>query len=305
MTTNNSSPLRVAVTGAGASGLMAAISAASAARERGVKVDVTVFEAGRFPGKKLLATGNGRCNLSNAAVGKENYYCDDALFESVYGRFNNDDAVSFFESIGVLTFTDDEGRIYPKSQRCDSVLNALIYECEKLGVNTVCDTKIISIEKRSGGFLLNGEFFAKCVVLAGGGLSAPGKGDVNALNEQLFGAGVKISPLRPSLTAAVVSGFPKSLKGVRAQGKVKLVHSKNTLAEETGEIQYTDYGLSGIAVMQLSAHIAASEKNDGFSLEVDSVPDMNFSEIKEHFDKIKKRSPEMPVMLFLSGIVPE
>lgn len=295
----------LAVIGAGASGLSAAIWAARTAKEQNKRIRIILFEAFASAGKKLLATGNGRCNLSNADVSDNNYFGDKAFFNEVFKQFNNFDTVSFFDSIGVLTVTDDAGRIYPKSLRSESVLSALLFECERLKIEIITDTKITSVKKDELGFILNGEYAAKSVIMAGGGLSSPSKGAYGSLTELLKNEGIDFSKLAPSLTAVIVKDFHKGLKGVRAGGRVKLFINEKSIASEIGEVQYTDYGLSGIAVMQLSAYIARLNKNDSAYLQIDSVPDMSFFELKEHFDKTKKFSPEMPVRLFLSGLIPD
>jgi len=283
---------------------MAAISAARTASERNKRIGIIVFEAEKAPGKKLLVTGNGRCNLTNTIITSEKYFGDRVLFNKICSGFDNLDAVKFFESIGVLTVSDGEGRVYPRSFRADSVVNALIYECLRLGIEIVTETGITSVVKTDKGYLLNGKYIVKSVIIAAGGLASPSKGAYGTVAEMLKTMGVEFTKLSPSLTSVSVKGFPGSLKGVRAKGRARLVYCKKLIAEEQGEIQYTDYGLSGIAIMQLSAYIARLNDLSDTVIQIDSVPDMSFNELKDYSEKTKKRSPEMPVELFLSGLIP-
>ena len=296
---------RIAVIGGGASGLMAAVTAAREAERQNKKICVQIFEAADRAGKKLLVTGNGRCNLTNLNISPAGYYGAVKLFGSVYPLFTAKDTLAFFIGLGVHTFADEEGRVYPRSQKAASVLNPLLYECGHLSVEIFTDTKIESIRKTERGFLLNGRYTADGVILsAGGRIGASGK-NTDGLFPALKACGVSVSPLRPALTAFTVRDFTKSLKGVRAAGRLTLLENGREVAAEEGEIQYTEYGISGIPAMQLSSHAARSAAPDNLTLATDSAPDIPAQTLQTELEKLRAQRPDMPLLLYLTGFVPK
>lgn len=299
--------MELGIIGAGASGLMAAFSAARFAKARGRQVNITVFDGNDRPGKKLLATGNGRCNLSNENLSAENYHGSPALFQSVYSCFDRESTLGLFDETGIPVYTDGAGRIYPKSRKAQTVVDILYFQCLNAGVGFRFETTISSIKKENGGYLLNGLFFADKLIIAAGGFASPAHGTDGNMIKLLKTMGIESEPVFPALSALTVKGFYKSLKGIRAQGRIKILCDKNVSAEDEGEIQYTDYGLSGIPSMAVSgkaARLLAGNKRKLIA-QVDSLPDMGFSEIKERFMKARSRYPSESAALFLSGFMPK
>ena len=292
----------LAVIGGGASGLAASVSAARQAENLNKKVRIVLFEANPRVGKKLLVTGNGRCNLSNRSISPGNYTGSRALFQKVYAGFGGEETLRFFESLGVLTVSDADGRIYPKSMKASSVLDALMFECERLGVETRVGTRITSLKTDRDGVLLNGSVRARAAVAACGGLAGGGETSVY----DIFASnGIIITPPEPGLTAFTVKDFPKSLKGVRAQGKMTLYTDARAVGNETGEIQYTDYGLSGYPAMQLSLRMPVKKAPGAAVIRVDSLSDVSYEELDSAFAKRRAFAPDMPAILFLSGMLPK
>ena len=292
----------LAVIGGGASGMVASISAARQASALGKKLQIVIFESNRRVGKKLLVTGNGRCNLSNLHISPQNYSGSRELFRNVYGKFDRCAALGFFESLGVLTVSDADGRIYPMSMKASSVLDALMYECSRLGIETLAETPVTSLRAVSGGVVLNGSVTARAAVAACGGLAGGG----DARSYALFSdAGVRVTPLAPGLTAFTVRSHPKSLKGVRAEGKMTLYVDNKEISNETGEIQYTEYGLSGYPSMQLSSRMPACRPNADTAIVIDSLCEISFRELRNRYEKHRAYAPDMPAVLFLSGMLPK
>ena len=159
------------VIGGCAAGLVAAINA----KRLHPELNVAVVEKNLRIGKKILATGNGRCNLTNVNALSHNYK-NKEFASFAMNQYPPEKVISFFESLGLLTYSDDEGRVYPRSNTASSVLDALRFEIEKLGVDVICDTAVESIVKRNGEFFVNDAFVAPKILLATGGKASPSQG---------------------------------------------------------------------------------------------------------------------------------
>ena len=296
----------IAVIGGGASGLFAAAAAAGEAGKTGVAVNVTVYEGNPRVGKKLLVTGNGRCNLTNERMEASYYRGGTQLWEAVYDRFDRAATLAFFENAGLLTRADFAGRVYPMSNQASSVLDALRNVCAERGVKEVTSCKITSLQRRGEGYLLNGECYADRVIVACGGKAAPVHGSDGSGYGLLKGFGVTVTPLFPALTPLNIKDFTKALKGIRAAGAVTLKSAGRTLAEAAGEIQYTDYGLSGIPAMQVSRYAAQRLAEGGEVLAlVDSAPEIPAEELNARLLTIRKNHPAMTAETLLAGFLPK
>lgn len=295
----------IAVIGAGASGLCAAIEAAKTA---GNKAQVVMFESLSRCGKKILATGNGRCNLSNTDTDVAHYYGDTPLVESVFAAYSPESALAFFRSLGLFLRSDAAGRIYPLSNQASAVLDALRFEAEQLQVNIRTQEPVSSIEKQADGYLLNGSFAADRVILACGGKAAPMHGSDGSGYELARQLCVAVTRVYPALTPLVVDGFPKALKGIRAEGALTVKSRGKVLAQAAGEIQYTDYGLSGIPAMQVSGVVAAFlGENPSVPCQVflDRAPGISEQELTEYIHRRKKDRPQLLCEDLLTGIMPK
>lgn len=293
--------MKIAVIGGGASGLVCAITVAEKAKLNKLPVEITVFEAKDRPGKKILATGNGRCNLMNENTG--DFYFDLNGFSSyALKRFDVTGNLDFFASLGLYTRSDDEGRIYPLSNQATSVLDALRFACERLDVNILTEHPIDTIKVHKDGFLLNSEHLFDKVVLACGG-----KAGVKNFNgyELLRQVGHTVTELKPSLTKLEVDDKKtvRQLKGVRQKGEFILLQGGTEIAREKGELLFTDYGLSGIAVMQLSAFVGRCKGK--IRVVADFVNEMSSFELFDAIKRYVKSNPELRNENLLSGFVPK
>ena len=261
--------IRVGIIGGGAAGMMAAITAA----RKGSKV--TLFEANDRIGKKILMTGNGKCNLTNMNITNENYYGGNIdKISSYIETFDQNDAITFFNGLGLMV-KNKNGYVYPVCEQASAVLDVLRFELYSLNVSIVNNFKVSIIERNKNMKYLvsDGEkkYSFDKIIICCGGMAAPKTGsDGNgyALAKKL---GHTITKTYPALCGLKCSeGFMKTISGVRACGKVSLYADKQLLAEESGEIQFTDYGISGIPVFQLS-RIANSVLSTGkkLSCEID------------------------------------
>lgn len=246
----DSSP--IAIVGAGASGLIAAIAAA------GARPRVMLLEKEARVGRKLLATGNGRCNLLNTHVKSDAYHgSGSAAALSLLSKMPPDWLLSYFSSLGLLCREESGGRCYPFSGQAASVLDVLRLSLDRLHVDVRVDAAVSEIRREKDGFALlfasGGVVCARRVVFAAGGAAAPSFGADGSAFGMVTTLGHTLVPLRPSLSPIKVpSEKIRGLKGIRAHGMVSLLVDGKTVQTETGEILFTEYGLSGIAVMQLA-----------------------------------------------------
>ncbi len=283
----------IIIIGGGASGLAAAIEAKRSNKTK----RIAVLEQLQRVGKKILATGNGRCNLGN--LNAQNHpYKNREFAEKILSSYNTESLVEFFKSAGLYVRSDNEGRLYPHSNTAASVLDALRFECENLGIKLICDCKVNSIKKEKI-FVINGEFTSEKVIVACGGKAAPSQGSDGSGYALLKAFGHKITPLAPGLVQLVTdTAKTKALKGVRAAASLSL----STAGSARGEILFTDYGISGIAAMDLSRFILPGSAAE---IAIDFVPDFNFEQLKKAAVNISRHSPALPPENLLSGLVPK
>ena len=305
MTANPDNLPSLAVIGGGPSGVTAALSASAAAKAQGRDIRITIFESSDRILKKLLVTGNGRCNLSNQDLCAEHYFGATDLFDEIYPEFDLQKTLFFFEKLGLLTVTDASGRIYPQSLRAASVADALLYALQQAGIRIETNQKIDSVKREKKGYLLNGLFYADALIFAAGGSADAAGKHTGSVYGLLKDCGVRITPLQPSLTAFTVKDFTKSLKGIRSNGKLTLFADNKRIAQTHGEIQYTEYGLSGIPAMQLSAYAARSARNAQLLIVADSLPEMDDDAFFAHLGKMQKQNPDMPFCCFMTGLMPK
>lgn len=298
----------LSVIGGGASGLASAIEAARQCKKSAVDITVTVYEKLPKAGKKILATGNGRCNIMNTSVAEENYHGDTKFINKVFENYPVESNAEFFRSIGIYLAEESDGRLYPMSFQASSVLDALRFEAEHLGVNIICDTKIESAEKTADGFLLNGNIHTDALIVAGGGKSAPVQGSDGSCYDILASLGVKIKTPFPSLTGIMLKKKNKALKGVRSQGEIYVVENGKVIASSEGELQYTDYGISGIPAMEVSRAVSehfAYKKKGKTTVVINSLPSFEPEEIFDYIITRKKHNPDLLCEDMLSGIMPK
>lgn len=237
----------ILIIGAGASGLACAASAA----RNGVK-RICLLERLSRPGKKLLVTGNGRCNLSHEYITSDSYH---GTFDPTLLLNEIPDIRPFFERLGLFTVTDDAGRIYPLSNTAASVLDALRFAAEKAGAEILTDAPCEKIIPAQNGFIAesaNHTINAKAVVLAGGGCASPVHGSDGSCLSLAKSFGHEITPLRPAL-CPLQAESTKPLDGLRCKCTATLTQNGKILRTEQGEVQFTKTALSGICIFNLSA----------------------------------------------------
>ena len=241
----------ILVLGGGASGLAAAITAKVTAPE----ADVRVAEALDRCGKKLLATGNGRCNIMNALAAPESYLCDRTFVSPALDLYRQC-WPAFWDALGVPLAVEGEGRMYPLVNQASAVLDALRLRLSDLGIEETTGFRAARIEKRGDGFTVSGpagEISCKKLIVATGGKAGKGLGENDSFVSLLKPFGHSFTRLYPALTCLKTEKrLLNGLKGVRLRGEISLWQGNEQLKSEVGEILFQDDGLSGIAAMQLS-----------------------------------------------------
>lgn len=297
--------MKIAVIGGGASGLACAVSLMTLSKEKGLTTEVDVFEKNERVGKKLLSTGNGRCNLTNLFIDPNCYPYTYGFAQYALRLFPPESNLDFFSSLGLYCTADSEGRVYPLSNQASSVLDALRFSCEEAGVRFVCGCECKSVKKSRGGFLINGERFYDKLVFACGGKSG-------VKNYESFGLlsslGHGITKTVPSLVKLVSPDKDlRQLKGIRAAAQVSLYNGKTLLRKEQGELQFGDNTVSGIAVMQLSAFAARHfmKSNTPLRLNVDFVSAMSFEECFRSLENTARLHPTYLAENLLTGFMPK
>ena len=243
------------IIGGGAAGLTAAVLLGRNAARANASFSILLLERQARVGKKLLATGNGTCNITNENATPDRYHGDRHVAGAVIRRFSPRDTVAFFNSIGVTCVKRADGKYYPRAEQAAAVLDQLRIEAQLLGVQEQCDTNVTTVKRDKNGFCVmtaNGKYVAKTVLVATGGAAAPSLGGSVDGYTLLTAFGHTRTPLFPSIVQLKTDiTFVKAMKGLRIDGAVTL-KAGNRERRETGEILFTEYGLSGPAVMQVS-----------------------------------------------------
>lgn len=270
----------ILILGGGAAGLAAALAAAQTAPA----ARVTVLERNPKVGKKLLATGNGRCNLDNAAIAPEKYFTSDpAVLRPLLAAVDAAAPLEWFRQLGLYTRTDEAGRVYPYSNQAADVLALLELQLQRHKVQLRTGCMVSTLRQSKGGYTVqftNAEggtetVRADAVICAMGGAAGPQFGTDGFGTRFAADCGGQLRPLYPCLTALQCVKPNKSLAGIRAKATARLLDGDRVLAEETGEVQFTDYGLSGICIMQLSGLLAPGRSPKCPAVELDLFPELS------------------------------
>ena len=300
---------KVAVVGGGAAGMMAAVQAAYAGAR------VTVYERNDRVGKKILSTGNGKCNFSNEDMRAACYYGSGAGYvDGFYKQFGVAETKAFFRELG-MRIKDRNGYLYPASEQAATVLDVLRYEMERLGIEICAGCRVTGIDGPGNPgcrLTLETETAAykkrtyDAVILACGGRAAPKTGSDGTGLAMAKRLGHRIVPTVPALTALRCrETFWKQVAGVRCEARLMLYIDGNAVSSVQGELQFTDYGISGIPVFQFSRITAyALQVGRTVTVKIDLMPDPGAADTQEAFwaqrwERQKRQSMEQ----FVTGTV--
>ena len=251
---------QVIIIGGGASGLVSAIYSA----KKGYKV--TILEKNNHPGKKILITGNGKCNYWNKIITTDNYNTSSKdKLEKIINNKNKQEIIDLFNKIGIIPKIRDN-YYYPYSNQATSIQTALIKECEVLGVNIVTNCEVTDIKKENSMFTIyttNGIYTSKKIIISTGSLAYPKTGSTGDGYQfaKNFGHNI-ITPLPALVQLKAKESYLKEWQGIRSDVSVTLLENNKKIKTEIGEIQLTDYGVSGICIFNLSSIISRGLYNN-------------------------------------------
>lgn len=304
MVINSPVKYQTVIIGGGAAGLIAAISAARS------KHKVLVIEKNESPGQKILVTGNGRCNLTNINSAPDKYFGENTkCLHNIFNRFSYNDTIKFFEELGVQMKTEEDGRVFPVTDRASTILNSLVREITRLKIRinlTEQVTGLIPIESGWKVITNKNTYWSKFTILATGGKSYPqlgSTGDGFDIAKQL---GHRIIEPSPALVPLELKGnWFNELQGVKANVRITLKSQRKTIVEQTGEILFTHFGISGPLVLDLSRLIIDYLPKPDSIVSVNFLPEYNSNELYKFLKSVWMDQPRKTFTNSLDGLLPK
>ena len=290
----------IAVIGGGASGLIAAITARKAGKK------VTILERKERILKKVLVTGNGRCNLTNARASISNYFGKNILLiENILNNFTPQNVMDFFYELGVICNKEERGKVYPLSGQASSVVDALRFEAEKLGIKIETEFYVRKIEKDGFKFKIFSEdkrkIEANRVILSTGGQSYPELGSNGSGFQLAKDFGHSITKLSPAIVQLKTEKYQvKGLQGIKTDTSVTAYGDNKKICTYNGELLFTDYGISGNVVFNIS-FVMSLYKNVEF--EIDFMKKFDYNELYELLRKRKKIMAHLTMENYFNGMI--
>jgi len=288
----------IGIIGGGASGMAAAIAAS-----RGQNVQVIVFERQARVGRKLLATGNGRCNLTNLNMLPQYYHGDSPDFAvDALNRYPAGKVLSWFRELGLITVAESGGRVYPYSDQANSVVDVLRFALKRPNIQIMTGFEVTKIRKSDAGFLVEGPQTVFCdkLIVACGGLAGTKLGGSMSGYKLLRSLGHRCTRLRPALVQ-IKSDWSGcvSLKGVRANCHAQILCDGVLHSQSVGELQFTEKGLSGPVIFEISRDVCQSRGD--WSCRLDFLPDIDEKTLWEALER--RRSWDLTAEELLTGIL--
>ena len=287
----------IGIIGGGASGMAAALTASEYAH-------VILFERQARVGRKLQATGNGRCNLTNLHANSGGYHGSQPEFAApALEAFSVSDTLDWFRSLGLFTVAEPSGRVYPYSDQANSVVDVLRFALERSDVELRSGFEVTRLRRNENGFILegNGErITCDRVIVACGGLAGTKLGGSMAGYQLLRSMGHKMTKLRPTLVQLKSAwGGTASLKGVRANCRAQILYNDTLHAQSAGEIQFTEYGVSGPVIFEVSRD--ACQERGEWVCRLDFLPDIEEQTLYQEL--LRRREMALNVEDLLTGIL--
>ena len=289
----------IGIIGGGASGMAAALAAAE-----NENVSIILMERQARVGRKLQATGNGRCNLTNLHAAERGYHGDNASFSDyAIQSFDPETTLEWFRSLGLFTVAEGSGRVYPYSDQANSVVDMLRFALEKPNITVKTGFEVERVKKTGRGFRVDAaQESVECdrLIIACGGLAGTKLGGSMSGYKLLRSLGHHCTKLRPALVQLKTSwGGVTGLKGVRANCHAAIYHKDTLFSESTGELQFTEYGLSGPVIFEISRD-ACQEKGD-WRCRLDFLPDVDEQILQAEL--LRRKSTGLPASELLTGIL--
>ena len=289
----------VCIIGGGASGMVAALAAAE-----NPNVQVILLERQARVGRKLQATGNGRCNLSNIHALEGHYHGEDAAFADIaLGAFDPDATLRWFRELGLYTVTEESGKVYPYSDQANSVVDVLRLALEKENIALKTGFEVQKIQKTENGFTVSdGNEHIACdrLIVACGGLAGTKLGGTMSGYKLLAKLGHRATRLRPALVQIKTdwAGIA-ALKGVRANCHIEILKNGEIFSQSAGEIQFTEQGISGPVVFEISRDVCYGAGS--WICRLDFLPDWDEGVLRSELER--RRNTNLPMDELLTGII--
>lgn len=291
------------IIGAGAAGLVAAISSARAGRS------VTLLEQNSKIGKKILVSGNGKCNIDNRYIHPNRFNSQNPHFINAVLEGHGFDVVEkFFTSLGLELVEGKEGKMFPMSLQASSVVELLEYEAKRVGVEIICDCTVTAVDKKNNTFTLEttqGRKICEKLLLTSGSPAAPQLGGSNSGYAFATKMGHSLIPRHPSLVQLCSEEeWVKKCAGVKVAGIAKLYSNGEYITERKGDILFTNYGISGLAILDLSREVSTRLANfDYCELSLDLMPELSKEKLTNLLQSRVQNESEKPIALWLQGVM--
>ena len=291
------------IVGGGAGGLAAAITAA----RNGMQI--TLLEQNSKTGKKILVSGNGKCNITNRHISPARFHSQNAEFvEKVLQGYDFKVIETFFNSLGLPLAEGKEGQMFPMSLQAGTVVELLEYEAKSMGVEILCGCEVQNITKKGAHFTLRtnlNTFQCEKLLLASGSPAAPQLGGNDSGLNFAERMGHTIIPSLPALTQLESKEkWCKQASGVKVSGVVKLYANKEYITEKKGDLLFTNYGISGLAILDISRDVSLKLANYEYcELHLDLMPSHNKEQLTNLLLKLVKTESEKAVQLWLQSFL--
>jgi len=291
------------IIGAGAAGLVAAITQARAGH------NVALLEQNSKIGKKILVSGNGKCNIGNRYISLNRFHSQNTDFiKKVLEEYDFCRIKKFFTSIGLELVEGKEGKMFPMSLQASSVVELLEYEAKRVGVQIVCDCAVTNIEKKSDIFsieTIQGKKICDKLIITSGSPAAPQLGGSNSGYAFATKMGHSLIPRHPSLVQLCSEEeWVKQCAGVKVAGLAKLYANGEYITEKKDDLLFTNYGISGLAILDLSREVSTRLANfDYCELSLDLMPELGKEKLTNLLQSRVQHKSEKPIALWLQGVM--
>jgi len=291
------------IIGAGAAGLCAAIVSARVGQR------VVLLEQNNKIGKKILVSGNGKCNIDNKYININRFHSQDPSFiEEVLEGYGFEAVEKFFTSIGLELVEGKEGKMFPMSLQASSVVELLEYEAKRIGIQIICDCVVTGINKNGNTFTVKtsqGTKTCEKLLLASGSPAAPQLGGSNSGYAFATKMGHTLIPRHPSLVQLCSDeSWVKDASGVKVAGLAQLYANGEYITEKKGDLLFTNYGISGLAILDLSREVSTRLANfDYCQLNLDLMPELSKEKLTNLLLKRIEKSSKKPLNLWLQGVI--
>ena len=284
---------KIAIIGAGASGLLCSILCA----QHSIHVDI--YEQNSKCAKKILVSGNGRCNITNTQFSQDDYFSENPSFvKDALSHFSFGEFCKFITSIGLELEVKDDGKVYPLSNEAKSVASLLEHHAKNLGVSFHTDTKITDIDTLLKDY--------DAVVIATGSEAASHLGGNRDGLDFAASLGHTIIPTYPSLVQLELAGESyKNMSGSKVDGEVNLLINNKAVSTTLGDILFTNYGVSGFAILDISQKASESLMNyQAVDISINLLPRYTAQKLSAYFMKKKDSNPNLSLLDALHGLLP-